>query len=197
MDFNIKDIAIKELTESRFLKPFKLEFTRNNKRFSWDCLKTYDSVCIFLYHKGKQSFLLVKQFRAPVWYRLKKESIKADEIGATYELCAGLMDKNLSEKQTAIEEVLEETGFEVKDIEKIGTFYGDFGLSAKKQTLFFATIDDSMKKTKGGGVEDEEIELFYLPIKEAIKFIEDENIVKAASLGYCFYWFFDKFKVNF
>ncbi|PSM51767.1 Nudix-type nucleoside diphosphatase, YffH/AdpP family [Campylobacter blaseri] len=193
MDTSIKEFKIKELNESQYIKPFRLEVVRDSKKIVWDCLKAYDSVSVLLFHKDKNAFLLVKQFRPPIWYRLYKQGVNKKESGITYELCSGIMDKGISAKDTIIEEILEETGYEVDEVEKISSFYGDVGLSGRKQTLFFAMIDDSMKQTQGGGIDGEDIELFYLPLNEWKEFLEDEDIIKPASLGYTIYWFFNKF----
>lgn len=80
----------------------------------------------------KKGFLLVKQFRIPVY--LNDKSIKY-----TYELCAGLVDKNKSIEEIAVEEIDEECGYKVKieDLKKITSFFTNVGVSGAKQHLFY------------------------------------------------------------
>lgn len=191
MDADIKDFKITTLKSNKFIKPFSIEFRQNGIDRVWDCIEIHDSVSILLYHKNKDAFLLVKQFRPPLWHYQQKNSIKSDESGFSYELCSGIMDKNICAKQTAIEEIKEETGFRVRDLVNITTTYASFGVSSNRQSLFFAYIDDSMKVTEGGGVDDENIELVYVPRNKAMSFAYDETKAKAASLIFAFMWFFE------
>lgn len=194
MDTVIKDIEILNLEESNFIKPYRLGYSVNGTRKYWDCVKVHNSVSILLYHEEKDAFLLVKQFRPAVWHNLQKEGKSYDEMGYTYELCAGLMDKGLSEKETIIEEVMEEVGFKIEDAEKIVVTHGALGFGGNSQTMFYATINDSMKVSEGGGIDGENIELVYIDVNKARDFMYDQNRVKAAGLLFAFMWFFDRFK---
>jgi UDP-sugar diphosphatase len=48
-----------------------------------------------------------------------------------------------------------------------------------------------MKQHDGGGLDDEDIEVIYLPLKDAKNFMLDENYNKTPGLIMAFYWFFD------
>ncbi|NLK66141.1 MAG: NUDIX hydrolase [Campylobacteraceae bacterium] len=195
MDNTIKIINETDVENSKYIKLFRINYLKDGEVFEWDCARIHDSVSVLLYDEEKELFLLVKQLRVPFLYRQLKEgiSLNTQELGHTYELCSGLMDKGLSEEETIKEEIFEEVGYRVVDVEKIATFYGGLGTSASKQTFFYAKIADYMKVGKGGGIDNEDIELFYLPLKDAKEFIYDESFVKPASLAYCFMWWFDKF----
>ncbi|ASM37233.1 MAG: NUDIX hydrolase [Campylobacter sputorum] len=191
MDTNITNFKITSLKSDKFIKPFSVEFTQNGVNRTWDCIDIHDSVSVLLYHKSKNAFLLVKQFRPPLWHYQMKNGIKSDEPGFSYELCSGIMDKGIDAKQTAIEEVEEETGFRVSNLQHIITTYASFGVSSNKQSLFFAFIDDDMKVSNGGGIDDESIELVYIEKNKAMSFAYDESKAKAASLIFAFMWFFE------
>ena len=47
-----------------------------------------------------------------------------------------------------------------------------------------------MKIHSGGGINDEQIELMYLPIENSDEFIFDESKAKTPGLMFSFYWFF-------
>jgi len=194
MDTTIKNFKISELKSSNFVKPFRLNFEMDGVARAWDCVKVHDSVSILLYHTQRDALLLVKQFRPSVWFYQEENLINSPEKGYTYELCAGILDKGISEEQTAIEEVLEETGYAVKDLKFITSYYSALGFAANRQILYFACIDESMKLGRGGGVDGEKIELFYLPAAKARGFMFDEKIVRAPGLILAFQWFLSEFK---
>lgn len=180
----IKNFKTNELKNTRFVHPVSITYNQNGKEKLWEAVKSFDSVAILLYHEEKNAFLLVKQFRAPVY--LNDESHLC-----TYELCAGIVDKDVSLEQIAKEEIDEECGYDVplESIEKITSFYTNVGVSGGCQSLYFANIDDSMKIHQGGGVNDEEIDLMFLPISQIDEFIFDESKAKTPGLMFSFYWF--------
>ncbi|MDR1284587.1 MAG: NUDIX domain-containing protein [Campylobacteraceae bacterium] len=179
----IKILKIETNISSQYIQPFRVFYTQNNKEKNWDFVKIYDNVACLLYHTQKEAFLLVKQFRPPVYLNNNRD-------GFTYEMCAGILDKNKSLKQTMKEEILEECGYDVA-IENIEKITSCVGFSGSRQTLYFASIDESMKKQEGGGVEEEEIELFFLPKNEVKKFMYDENKTKTPSVLFAIFWFFE------
>jgi len=183
----MRDITITPLQNPKFVKPICINYTQNNRKLSWEAVKSHDSVAILLYHKEKNSFVLVKQFRPPVY-------VNDNNYPFTYELCAGIIDKNFSLKQIAKEEIDEECGYDVdvKNITKITSFFTNVGVSGAKQHLFFAELDESMKIHEGGGIHTELIELVYLHVNEAKKFIFDESMAKTPGLMFAFYWFFSE-----
>lgn len=192
MDLTI--IGTTKLDNPKFIKPFRLLFKQNGKERSWECISAISSVSALLYHTQKDAFLLVKQFRPAVWHSMQLEGINAS--GFTYELCAGLLDKGISKEATIIEEIEEETGYKVENVTKISSARTGFGFSGNAQTMFYAQIDESMKISSGGGVEDENIELFFLNRKDAKKFIFDESYIKGFGLGFALFWWQDKFKLS-
>ena len=180
----IEDLEISELKDTKYIHPLKVTFLQNGKNKTWEAVKSHNSVAVLLYHVEKKAFLLVKQFRVPVFLNDNSKTF-------TYELCAGLVDKDKSLEEIAQEEIDEECGYfvELKNISKITSFYTNVGISGACQYLFFAKIDESMKIHDGGGVNDEEIELMFLPIEQVDEFIFDESKAKTPGLMFGFYWF--------
>ncbi len=185
----MKSVTITSLENPKFVKPIRIKYIQNNQKFSWEAVRSHDSVAILLYHKGKDSFVLVKQFRPPVY-------VCDNNHEFTYELCAGIIDKESSLEQIAKEEIDEECGYDVslEKIEKITSFFTNVGVSGAKQHLFFAILDENMKIHEGGGIHTESIELIYLDVKKAKKFIFYEYKSKKTGLMFSFYLFFDRFK---
>jgi len=180
----IKDFKTSILDNTKFVHPVRITYNQNGKDKVWEAVKSFDSVAVLLYHEDKNAFVLVKQFRPPVYLNDPSKL-------CTYELCAGIVDKNKSLAQIAKEEIDEECGFDVElsSIEKISSFYTNVGVSGGCQTLFFAKVNESMQKHSGGGINDEEIELMFLPIDEVDEFIFDESKAKTPGLMFSFYWF--------
>jgi UDP-sugar diphosphatase len=176
----IKIDKIENMCKGNFISLKKLYFTENNKQRVWEIAELYDSVAILIFNVTKQAFVLVKQFRPAVYLK--------NQDGFTYELCAGICDKNLSLKEIAIEEIEEETGYKVDDIAEINTFYTSVGSAGAKQTLFYAEVEDKDKINQGGGIDDENIEVVDLPISEMEEFMYDTSKVKTPGLLYAFEW---------
>jgi len=184
--FNISNITTSTLENPRFVQPLRINYTQNNKNKSWEAVKSHDSVSILLYHKTKDAFLIVKQFRPPVY-------IHNNDYPFTYELCAGIIDKNIPLTQIVQEEIDEECGYKVElnNISKISSFFTNVGVSGAKQHLYFANIDESMKVHEGGGINDEQIELEFIPVEKSKQFIYDEAKAKTPGLIFAFYWFYE------
>jgi len=120
--------------------------------------------------------------------------------GITYELCAGIIDKEISLTAIMKEELLEECGYNVpeENIKKICKCRAGVGSTGAEQTLFFATVTDEMIVEGAGGgnlFEGERIEVFYLPLDKSREFVFDETKEKPAGLMFAFMWYFEKFKV--
>lgn len=182
----IKDISFSECKNSSFVKTKRMHYTQKGIEKAWDMVEVHDSVAILIYHRDINAFVLVKQFRPPVY-------LKNDD-GFTHELCAGIVDKDCSLKQIAKEEIDEECGFNVplEKIEKITSFYTSVGFAGSKQTLYFCEVDESMKEHEGGGIHVEDIEVIYLDVNEAKDFIFDETKAKTPGIMYSMMWWFEK-----
>jgi len=185
----IKDFKTSPLVDTKFVHPVKITYNQNGTDKTWEAVKSFDSVAVLIYHEDENSFLLVKQFRPPVYLNDKNRL-------CTYELCAGLVDKNKDLNVIAQEEIDEECGYKVplENIEKITSYFTNVGVSGGQQSFYFATVNESMKAHAGGGIHDEEIETFLLPIDEVDEFIFDESKAKTPGLMFSFYWFLKNHK---
>ena len=183
----IKDFKLQALEDEKFIKTSFATYEQNGKVKTWEIVEAHDSVAILIYHKEKNAFILVKQFRPAVYLN--------NGDGMTIELCAGIVDKDLSLVEIALEEIEEECGYRVavESIEKITSFHTSVGFAGSKQMLYFVEVDESMKVSEGGGVDDEQIEVITLPLSEAKALIYDESIAKTPGLMFAFMWFFDNY----
>jgi UDP-sugar diphosphatase len=178
--------SITELDKPQFVQPIKINYTLKGQQKVWEAIISHDSVAILLWHRQKRAFVVVKQLRATVLHTHK-------ENGYTYELCAGIIDKNISDVEIAKEEVLEECGYDipVESFSKITSFYPSVGVTGAKQTLYYAECDENMRVNEGGGTHEEDIEVVYIPIEEIKAFMFDENYHKTPGMIMAFYWFLE------
>jgi len=186
MGNKIKHFKLQPLVNAKFISTSFATYEQEGIQKSWEIVEAHDSVAILLYHKEHRSFVLVKQFRPAVYLN--------NDHGMTIELCAGIVDKELSLAEIVKEEVEEECGFDIplSNIEKITSFHTSVGFAGSKQTLYFGEVEESMKVSEGGGVDHEQIEVVYVPIEEAKKLLYDESIAKTPGLMFAFMWWFEK-----
>jgi UDP-sugar diphosphatase len=183
----IENFTLEPLVEPNFVKAALVTYTQNGVQKSWEIIESHNSVAILIYHKERNTFVLVKQFRPPVYHR--------NGDGMTIELCAGLIDKEKPLAQIAKEEIEEECGFRisVEKIERITKILSAVGTSGSEQIIYYAEVDESMRVSQGGGIDDEQIEVIEIPIKEAKTFMYDESIGKTVGLMFAFMWWFDRY----
>lgn len=181
----LENLRIVPLEESRFVTPKRLLYTQNGQEKVWDMVDVHDSVAVLLVDRQADEFLVVRQLRPAVYTK--------NGEGFTYELCAGILDKEVSSLRTAKEEILEECGYDIPEgkIQRITSFYTSVGYAAGMQELFFAWTDDGEQIHGGGGVEDEVIEVVRIPVREGRAFILDESKPKTPGIMYAFMWYFE------
>ena len=179
---DITNFKLSELTEPKFIHTSLARYDQDGTPKSWEIVKAHDSVAILIYHRDRDAFVLVKQFRPAVYLN--------NNDGTTVELCAGIVDKELSLEQIASEEVEEECGYRVasSELELITSFYTSVGFAGSKQALYYCEVDESMRVSDGGGVDAEQIEVIYLPTPQAQSFILDTTIAKTPGLMFAFMW---------
>ncbi len=170
--------------DSPFVKVERMHYRQGGEPRSWDVAKVHDSVAVLIYHEERDAFVIVKQFRPPVYLK--------NGDGFTFELCAGIVDKALPPVEIAKEEIEEETGYGVDAgrIEKITAYYTAVGFAGAKQELYYVSVRESDRVGEGGGVDVEAIEVTYLPVEEASAFLYDESRVKTPGMMFAMSWWF-------
>jgi UDP-sugar diphosphatase len=181
----IQNVEIHPCQNSDFIKPKRIQYRQNDIAKTWDMVEVHDSVAIIIYHEEHETLVVVRQFRPPVYLKNKD--------GYTYELCAGIVDKNKSLVEISHEEILEECGYLVplESIERVTSFYTSVGFAGSVQTLYFVRVNESMRVNDGGGIEHEVIEVIEIPVNQAKEFVLDETKAKTSGLMFGFGWFFE------
>ena len=178
----IKIKKINTLCKGKFLELKEVFYKYKNKHKRWEVCSSMDSVSILIYNTDLDSVILVKQFRLPVYLKNKD--------GFTYELCAGLCDKEKPNKEIAKEEVLEECGYDVEAnrLKTITATWASVGSNAARQTIYYVEVTDKEKVNEGGGLEDEDIEVIELKSDKVEEFIFNENIVLTPGAKLALLW---------
>lgn len=121
-----------------------------------------DAVAVLLVDYEESKLLLTTQFRVASY-------MNGNPSGDLIEACAGLIDKGETPEEAAKREALEETGFGVHDMKKVGAVYPSAGGVTEYLHLFIGRYDSKGEHAKGGGLESEGeyIELLEIPFDEA------------------------------
>ena len=160
------------------LKTYTFELLRRDGRWQEQSREAYDrgnGAVILLYNREKQTVVLVRQFRFPVWIN--------GHDGFLIEAAAGLLD-NVSPEERIIAEAEEETGFCVTRIEPVFTAYMSPGSVTEKLYFFIAEYSSDDRRSDGGGLaaEGEDIEVLEWPLEQALEAIRNGEIVDAKTI---------------
>ncbi len=160
------------------LKKFTFDLRRQNGEWQRQNREVYDrgnGATILLYNRAKQTVVLTRQFRFPVFINGHEDNL--------IEAAAGLLD-NMDPERRIKAEAEEETGYRVENVQKIFEAYMSPGSVTEKLYFYIAEYHADDKVSQGGGLEDEgeDIEVLELTIDEALSAIESGVIVDAKTI---------------
>lgn len=172
MSFKIDLIKDKVLSDNYFiLRNITYDLTRKNGEVLQHKREVYDrgnGATILLYNREKRTVVLIRQFRIATW-------VNGNKDGRLIETCAGLLDND--EPEVCIrKEAIEETGYQVGDVQKLFELYMSPGGVTEIVHFFIAEYDENLRANNGGGVEDEDIEVLELPFAEALSMVSNGDI---------------------
>ncbi|KAA5825654.1 NUDIX domain-containing protein [Algibacter amylolyticus] len=179
-DKHIKNIETKLLSDNYYiLNRVTFDYLMSNGEWVNQMREVYDrgdGAGILLYNKAKQTVILTKQFRMPTYLNDNKD-------GFLVEVAAGMLDKDNPEA-CIIRETEEEVGYRLKSVKKIYEAYSSPGVMTEKMHFFIGEYTDDMKVNEGGGVdtEHEDIEVLEMPFKNAVKMLNNGEIVDTRTI---------------
>jgi ADP-ribose pyrophosphatase len=147
---------------------------------------------VLLLNLDNKSVVLVDQFKVPTLIgRLRDDRTTTN--GWITEPVAGMVEPNETPEATAIRETMEETGYQIRDLKLISMFFSSPGGTSERIFLYFAEVREADRVGKGGGIDDEDITVLQMPVKElfdrlAKGAIDDPKLTIAA------YWLRDHLK---
>src|SRR6266540_4361703 len=128
------------------------------------------AVGVLPYDPLRRTALLVKQFRAPMFYAIG--------LKQTLEVIAGGLEGN--DPQECVErEALEEAGLKLRTVEHVLTGMSMPGVSTMRLDLFLASYQQGDRVGKGGGLADEreDIVVVEMPLISLAQSIDKGSLV--------------------
>lgn len=198
---NVSEVRLTTLENSQYVKPVRMYYVQNGVQKSWDLVKCHSSVAVILYNTSKNVLICVKQFRPGVYLNSIPPEERSNTIdsskypaslGVTLEFCAGIMDKDKSPEITAAEEVLEECGYKIEPtaLQEVKRFRCSVGISGDEQILYYGEVNDTMKVSAGGGVDQELIDVVEISLEEAKRILYSSSSLVPGEFLYALLWFF-------
>lgn len=183
------------VSQSKFVRPLTLTYELDSKKRRWDATETHDSIAVVIYHRERDAFLVVRQFRPAVYAASCRGSANKPDYteGFTFELCAGILDKpGLTLEEIVSEEIQEECGYTVPagQIKAISSSIANSGTGGAISYMFYCSVDESMKKGITGGLADhgEVIELVSIPRGSVMPFVLDPDLKRSPGLQFGLLW---------
>ncbi|MFF9512004.1 NUDIX domain-containing protein [Streptomyces sp. NPDC014724] len=163
------------------LRRTTFDYQHSDGHWSREQRETYDrgdGATILLYHPGRRTVLLTRQFRLPAY-------VNGHHDGMLIETAAGLLDGD-SPEEAIRREAAEETGHLVGTPEHVFDVYMSPG-SVTERLHFFAAPYRSTADTAGGyghgvAAEGEDIETVELPFDEALSMVRSGAIADAKTI---------------
>ncbi|WP_165733625.1 NUDIX domain-containing protein [Polaribacter sp. 20A6] len=176
----IKDIEKTLLSDNYYtLNKFKFKYQMSDGSWVNQMREVYErghGAGILLYNTAKKTVVLIKQFRLPTLLHDSKD-------GFLIEIPAGLLDLDNPE-QCVIRETEEEVGIRLKSVKKVYEGYSSPGVLTEKMHFFVGEYTDDMKVSEGGGLESEteDIEVLEIPFTEAVRMLNEGEIVDTRTI---------------
>lgn len=124
-------------------------------------IKRQDAACVLVLNTDSNRVILTRQFRYGAAPKTEENLV---------EVVAGKVDEGEDPLTTAIRETQEEIGYRVKEnnITFMVTCFSSPAYSSERYHIYFATVTDSDRMSKGGGLETEyeSIELVELRLED-------------------------------
>ena len=174
----IKIVKTEILSDNWYvLKKITVEHTKRSGEVQTYSREAYDrgnGAAILLYNRAAGTILLTRQFRLPTY-------VNGNPTGMLVEACAGLLDQD-SPHECIRREVEEETGYVIKEVTKIMEVYMSPGSVTELLYFFTAEYTPNLKAARGGGIEDEEIEVIEIFFTNALAMIGSGEIRDAKTI---------------
>ena len=150
-----------------------------------------DAVAVLMIDYQEQKILLTRQFRMPTY-------LNGNESGYLIEACAGLIDDMESPEEAVVREALEETGYKVFNLKKVGGVYPSAGGLTEFLHLFIAEYQSSGLHEDGGGLEEEgeHIENLEIGFNQALFKVKNGGFSDAKTLLLLQHFFLTKADLN-
>ncbi|WP_306146564.1 MULTISPECIES: NUDIX domain-containing protein [unclassified Roseibium] len=157
---------------------YTLDYRRRDGTWQRQTREVYDrghgAACL-LHNPETGCVLLTRQFRLPVWL--------TDGSATFIEAPAGLLEGAHPEERMRAE-LMEETGFEVSELEHLFDLQMSPGSITEVLSYFRGCYQERHRTGEGGGAESEgeDIEVLHIPLEEALQMVSDGRIRDAKTV---------------
>jgi len=153
------------------LRRYTFDYLGKNGQWTTQQREAYDrgnGATILLHNPETDTVILTRQFRLPTY--VNGNDTGGPLAGTLIETCAGLLDND--DPQTAIlRETEEETGYRLQSVEKVMEAYMSPGSVTEKLFFYLAEYTADTEREAGGGIDEEEIDILELPLRQAMAMI--------------------------
>lgn len=161
------------------LRKYGFELRRRDGSWQAQSREAYDrgnGAAILLLDPERRTVILTRQFRLPTF-------VNGNPDGMLVEAPAGLLDQR-DPAEAIRREVLEETGYEPRQITEVMAAYMSPGSVTERLHLFMAAYSPRDRRMDGGGLhaEGEDIEVLELPLGEALGMIARGGIADGKTI---------------
>ena len=158
---------------------YTYEYRRRDGNWEEQRREVFDrgnGAAVLLYDPRRRCVLLTRQFRMPTFLNRNPE-------GLLIEACAGVLEESDPEA-CILREILEETGYRLRRVEKVMEAYTSPGALTELMHLYQAPYSPEQKEQDGGGVaeETEDIELLEYSYAEVLEAMRKGEIRDAKTL---------------
>lgn len=137
-----------------------------------------DAAAVLVHRLDTDELILVRQFRY---------STVRHGMPELLEIVAGEIDPGETPDKTVIREAEEETGYRLSMVVPIAKFFGSPGGMSELIHVYYAPVEAGDQTGKGGGLENENVEIVAMPMTEALKMLETPQAMDGKLLV-ALYW---------
>ena len=134
-----------------------------------------DSVHILIYSALDDALLFCEEFRTGSYLN------QAHSIPFLYQCVSGSIESDENPIETALKEILEETGLTISALQSVGEIYKSPGILTEMSHLFFTEYDQKIS-TGIFGVGDEEIKTHLLSVHQVFDMMDKKQFKDGATL---------------
>lgn len=160
------------------LRKYIFDYLRRDGTWQHQEREVYDrgnGAVILLYNRSKNSVILIRQFRFPVFIN--------GHDGFLIEAAAGLLEEKDPVSRIKAE-AEEETGFHITEVEKVFDAFMSPGSVTEKLYFFIAEYQDNNRLNQGGGLkeEGEDVEVLEMTFDDALAAIRSGDIIDGKTI---------------
>ncbi|GAB3735471.1 GDP-mannose pyrophosphatase NudK [Spirosoma lituiforme] len=159
------------------LKRFTFNYLGKNGQWTTQQREAYDrgnGATILLHNPQTDTVILTRQFRLPTF-------VNGNPTGMLIETCAGLLDDE-SPDDAIRRETEEETGYRIESVQKVMEAYMSPGSVTEKLFFYLAEYSADTERHAGGGIDEEEIDILELPVRQAYDMVARGEIMDGKTI---------------